>query len=378
MTMKIQTQLRIALRTIGAAGLCLAFGISAAGQERPQKAEEAFKNIQVLKGISAADFMGTMGLMTDSLGFDCESCHPGAGTDRVRWEVDTPRKNVARKMVTMMNALNQASFNGRQVVTCYTCHRGRDRPAVTEPLDTVYAAVDDVEAEDIIRPIPGAPAALPIIEKYMQALGGAAKVNALTSIAGTGNSTFFGSFGGNGDVRFYAKAPDQRATVISHKDAPGRGDSVRLYNGKEGWVRTPLSVLGEYALGGTELDTARLDAQLTFPGQITGVLKNLRVGTPTEIKGKFVQVVQGDSAEGVVASLYFDDKTGLLVRTVRYGKSPIGRISTQIDYEDYRDVNGLKFPFKWSFTWLDGRDTLQMDKVEINVPVADARFNRQK
>src|SRR5438477_6467280 len=85
-------------------------GNQAAAQDQPLKAEEAFKNIQVLKGISAADFMGTMGIMTTALGFDCESCHPAAGSDRVQWEVDTPRKLMARRMVTMMANINQTNF----------------------------------------------------------------------------------------------------------------------------------------------------------------------------------------------------------------------------------------------------------------------------
>jgi Photosynthetic reaction centre cytochrome C subunit len=351
-------------------------GNQAVAQNQPLKAEEAFKNIQVLKGISAADFMGTMGIMTTALGFDCESCHPGAGSDKVQWEVDTPRKLMARRMVTMMANINQTNFGGRQVVTCYTCHRGRDRPAVTESIDTVYASAD-LRPDDIFGQFPGMPPADTIIDKYIQALGGAEKLNALTSIAATGKSTFYGAFGGEGDVQFYAKAPDQRATIISYKDAPGRGDSSRLYNGREGWMRTPLSVLGQYSLSGSELAGARLDSQLTFPGQIKKVLTNLRVGEPITVNEKDVQVVQGEGSDGVVVSLYFDEKTALLVRTIRYGRSPIGRISTQVDYDDYRYVSGIKIPFKWIFSWLDGRDALELRNVQLNVPIDAAKFERQ-
>ncbi len=348
----------------------------AAAQDRPLKAEEVFKNIQVLKGISAGDFMGTMGIMTTALGFDCESCHASAGTDKVQWEVDTPRKRMARRMVTMMANINQTSFGGRQVVTCYTCHRANSRPAVTEPVDDVYSTPELV-ADDIFRQAEGQPTADKIIDKYIQAVGGAQKVNALTSIAATGSSVFFGSFGGNGQVQFYAKVPDQRATIIVYQDAPGRGDSTRTYNGKEGWMRTPLSILGEYALSGNELAGARLDAQLVFPAQVRKALTNLRVGVPTTANDIDVDVVQGDGPPGVVASLYFDSKSGLLVRMVRYAASPIGRISTQVDYSDYRDVGGIKFPYKWTFAWLDGKDTFEFRDVKMNVPIDAAKFGRQ-
>ena len=72
---------------------------------KPMLSEEAFKNIQVLKGIPADDFMGTMGIMTAALGFDCSDCHLGAGTDKVDWPSDAPvdgrpRKAIARRMVS--------------------------------------------------------------------------------------------------------------------------------------------------------------------------------------------------------------------------------------------------------------------------------------
>ncbi len=55
--------------------------VALAAQDRPQAAENVFKNIQVLKGIPVDDFMDTMGIMSAALGFDCSECHTGAGTD---------------------------------------------------------------------------------------------------------------------------------------------------------------------------------------------------------------------------------------------------------------------------------------------------------
>src|ERR1700736_898162 len=54
------------------------------GEDRPQMAENVFKNIQVLKGIPVDDFMDTMGIMCAALSFDCSECHAGAGTDKDR------------------------------------------------------------------------------------------------------------------------------------------------------------------------------------------------------------------------------------------------------------------------------------------------------
>ena len=261
---------------------------TAASRARPQTAsataqtsEQAFKNVQVLKGIPVDDFMGTMGIMSAATGFDCSECHTGAGTDQVDWAVDTPRKRTARKMVEMVAALNRTNFGGRQVVTCWTCHRGRDRPLITPAMETVYGT-PEWEMDDVIIPGQGGPTADQILDKYIQAIGGAQRLAGLTSYIGKGTSVGFGGFGGEGQVEIFAKAPDQRTVVIEFTDAD-RGNATRSFDGRVGWQRTPLSVLDEYEISGSELDGARLDAQLSFPGQIKGMLTNLRVGSPTTI-----------------------------------------------------------------------------------------------
>jgi photosynthetic reaction center cytochrome c subunit len=380
---------------LGGVSFIWMLGSLASGQTgapaKPQLAEEAFHNVQVLRGIPVDDFMGTMGVMSAALGFDCSECHTGAGTDRVDWAADTQRKVIARRMVTMVTAINKDNFTGRQMVTCWSCHRGRDKPAVTPTMDIVYGT-PSLEADDVFPQAPGQPTADQILDKYIQAVGGAQRVAGLTSYVAKGTSVGFGGFGGGGQVQIFAKAPDQRTTLIEFKDAPDRGDSIRTFNGRAGWIKTPLAVLKEYQISGGDLDGFRLDAQLAFPGQIKQILRNWRVSLPTTIEdlpgpssqtsqqpelalgSHDVQVVQGDRPNGVVATLYFDSKSGLLLRELRYSRSPIGRVPTQIDYADYREVNGIKIPHRLTFAWLDGRDSIELKDVQANVPIPDSRF----
>ena len=351
------------------------------GQAQPagaQRAEEVFKNIQVLRGIPVDEFMDTMGIMSAALGFDCSECHVAAGTDKVDWAFDTPRKRTARRMTLMVATINKTQFGGRQMVTCWTCHRGRDLPVVTPGIDTVYGE-PILEADDIIREsFPGEPPPEQILDRYVEALGGASRLAAVTSFVATGASQNFRGFGGGGQVTVYAKAPDQRATIITFPGNPDRGDSVRTFDGRIGWMKTPLAVVNEYQIGGSELDGARLDAQLSFPAQIRKVLTNLRTGSPQYIGDREVQVVQGTGSRGVVATLYFDKQTGLLARMVRFGGSPIGRAPTQVDVSDYRDVAGagIKMPYRWIFGWLNGRDSFELKEVRVNAPIDAAVFGR--
>ena len=365
----------------GAAYGAAASGQSAGGSQGasnppPLLAEQAFKNVQALKGISAADFMGTMGIMTAALGFDCSECHVAAGTDKVDWAADTPRKVIARRMVNMVMTINQTNFGGRQLVTCWTCHRGRDKPLVTPAIDLVYG-MPTLEPDDLVpASVPGLPKADDIVDQYLQALGGTARLASVTSFTATGTSIGFGGFGGGGAVQIYAKAPDQRSTIIEFQQATHRDASIRSFDGKTGWIKTPLTVLGEYQLSGNELDGARLDAQLAFPSQIKRVLTNLRTLEPATINDRDVDVVQGSGPGRLFATLYFDKQTHLLTRMVRYSSSPIGRMPTQVDYADYRDVNGVKMPFRFTFAWLDGRDAFQLNDVKVNVPIEPEKFGR--
>jgi hypothetical protein len=195
----------------------------------------------------------------------------------------------------------------------------------------------------------------------------------------TGTSDGFRGFGGGGTVQIFAKAPDQRATIIKFDPGIGRQDAIRTFDGKGGWVSAPLAVVPQYALGGSELDGARFDAQLAFPAQIKTALTGLRVGLPDSIDGREVDVVQGNGSRDLVATLYFDKQSGLLVRVVRFGSSPIGRAPTQVDFADYRDLpgTGIKMPYRWTFGWLNGRDTIELRDVKVNVPVDPGIFSRR-
>ena len=353
----------------------LAANSQTAPSDEPLTAGEAFENVQVLGDMPVDDFMASMGLMVASLGWDCASCHVNAGTKEVNWAADTPAKVTARRMVGMVNAINRDHFAGRQVVSCFTCHHNRDRPLLTPTMDIAYGE-PTLYADDLFAAAPGSPSPTTILDRYIEALGGAQRVNELTSYRATATNVGFGGFGGGGDVRVWAKAPDKRSTIIEFKDAPGRDDSARTYNGSAGWIRTPLSVLGEYALSGTELDGARFDAMIAFPGQITQILTNLRVGYPDVIDGKLMDAVQGEGPRGLVATLFFDQESGLLTRYIRYGRSPIGRLPTQVDYDDYRDVEGIMIPHTWTFSWLDGRDLFEITNIETNVPIDETVFGK--
>jgi len=342
-------------------------GLLLAPQARPQMAEEVFKNVQVLKGVPVDQFMDMMGIFSAALGMSCEDCHAANDSKWENYALDTsPRKQTARRMIGIMSGINKTYFGGRQMVTCHSCHRGSSRPKVTTNLGTLYGAPPDEEEDDIVQPARDAPSADQIFDKYVRALGGT-----LTSFTAKGTSSGYGPESEKRPLEIYAKAPNQR-TAITHTL---NGDSTTVFDGRTGWVAAPLRPVPVLSLTGGELEGSRLDAEMLFPSRIKQAFPQWRVGRPAVINDRKAQVVQGTSASGAsFATFYFDVESGLLVRMVRYANSSVGRVPTQFDYSDYRDVTGAKMPFRWTMTWLDGRENVELTEIQPNVTVDAARF----
>jgi photosynthetic reaction center cytochrome c subunit len=364
------------------AGLLALLGIAAAsGQTRPEPkaalAEDFFKNVQVLKGLTVNEFMETMGVFSASTLLNCTDCHTkeSAGNWQ-KYADDTPIKQTARRMVQMMQTINQSFFGGRRVMTCYSCHRGDERPKPTPNLADLYATPPPQEPDQITEQAPGMPSADSLLDKYIEAIGGALKVAALTSIAAKGiyDGSPVSLMTGQSPVEIFAKAPDQR-TMIVHTRA---GDATTVFDGQAAWSAAPslYSPLPVLPLTGTDLEAARVEAALAFPARIKQSLTNWRVGFPFIIDDNDVQVVQGLNAGRQPVKLYFDSKSGLLVRVVRYTSLPVGLNPIQTDYSDYRDVSGIKVPFKVKLTWVDGQATINLSEVQLNVPIDGAKFAR--
>jgi photosynthetic reaction center cytochrome c subunit len=346
--------------------------------QKPQMSEEAFKNIQVLRGIPVKEFMETMGFFCASLSMTCTDCHGDASaSDWANYAADFPLKQMARRMVLMVNGINSANFAGAREVTCYTCHRGNQRPKVVPSLAAQYAepAPDDPDEIELLRGARIRLTADQILDKYIQAVGGAAALAKFTSFTAKGTYEGFDSDFGQVPVDVYAKVPNLRATVVHMK----AGDNSTTYDGHEAWSAGPAALVPVplVPLLKADLEGASLDAQLAFPGQIKQVLTDWRAGfPPLDVDGRPVDVIDGKLASGARIKLYFDQQTGLLVRQARFADTAVGTVATHVIYSDYRAVGGVKIPFKWQTTWVDGQSTINLTSVQPNAAVDAAKFGK--
>jgi photosynthetic reaction center cytochrome c subunit len=342
--------------------------VNAAGSK---KAEEQFKNIQVLKGIPADQLFPTMQFITASLGVQCDFCHVQGAFEKD----DKKTKQTARKMMEMMIAINADNFDGHRAVTCNTCHNGTTRP------QAIPAVMTDEprEKEAMGGPKPleagnvgatAGPTTVPtgeqLLDKYVQASGGAAAIDKVTSRVMKGTIDFGGK---SLPIDIYSKDPDKR---ISFTHMP-EGDSITAFDGHEGWLGTPGRP-GAREMHGSELDAASIDADLHLATHLKALFRELQVPGTESIGGHDAYIVVGLREGKPPLRLYFDEQSGLLVRLVRYGDTALGLLPTQIDYADYHDINGVKIPYRWTLARPSGRFTIQVTDVKQNVAVDDAKF----
>jgi photosynthetic reaction center cytochrome c subunit len=348
----------------------------AATADKPVMSEQFFKNVQVLKGIPVDQFLGTMGFIAASLSVNCTECHAPAGRGMIMdYSVDTPKKQKARQMMLMVKALNQANFGGKHRVTCWTCHRSDTEPPETPSLAVQNGTAPDRDPNDVElldEAIPGTPTAEQILDKYIQALGGAERLSGLTSLSAKGAYSGFDTDLGKVPLELYTKFPGQRTTIVHRSE---KAENITTYDGKNGWIVMTNTVLPVKSLTGGELDAAQLDAEMFFPARIKEYLHDWRIGfPPTTVDDHLTQVVQATAPGGTRVKLFFDTKSGLLVRMTRFAETTLGLNPSEVDYSDYRDLAGVKVPFHWTLTWTDGRSDFDLTEAQPNVAIDAAKF----
>ncbi len=328
--------------------------------DQPKTAEQQFKNIQVLKGIPAEQLIPAMQFIAASLGVDCDFCHVEHAMDKD----DKKTKLAARKMITMVLALNQAHFNGELEVTCYTCHRGAPHPVGTPLLSAEPASRPEHVHDEENESHGSLPAPDQVLDKYLAAVGGAEAVNKIKTRVQKGKIDASGT---QYPVEVYSEAPEKRVS-ITH---PSRGDSVTAFNGEVGWLSMPN---GFHRMTAAEAEAARVDAQLHFPVRLRELYKEFHVLPGEEIGGRPTVLVSAKASGRPDLRLYFDQENGLLLRLMRYAETPLGRNPTQIDYADFRVADGMKIPYKWTLMRPGGSFTIQIEQAQQNIPVDEKLF----
>ena len=369
----------------------------AAQQAQAPAAGPPSRTIQVLTDVPTPLILPTMRVISASLGVECEFCHESNRT------LPTEKKDVARRMMTMTRALTQSAFNGQLRVTCYTCHRGNSNPlAAPAPTGQYTVAGVGTLLKGNGTPIPGGqdavlserfralvareqlavtslPAADAIFAKYVTALGGEQALRRVTTRRLTATTESAADVRGVGPAvhaltQQLFRAPNQ--WVISSQTASGT--TTTGFDGSVAWRQDTKGVVTETTGPIPAPPLTRVKRNADFYETLNLKQGYSRVATRgvVSIGGRDTYLVEGVPEGDLPEQLYFDMQTGLLVRKGTATATAFGDYAVQTDYEDYREVQGLKVPYVVRTIGVSPADsvTTYVEKVELNPPLEAGRF----
>lgn len=351
--------------------------VTAAQQDKPT--EQVQKNIKVLTGMPQSQLIPVMNFFAASLGRRCNFCHVN---NQGQWDYASdvkPEKNQAREMIKMVLDTNKNYFKGNLEVSCYTCHRGVNHPASipTLPLPVPSpnpggtapgAAAPGAQPQASPSPRPSPPAPEALISKYVDAIGGQAAIDKIKSRVVKGTVTT--ANGNTGTYEAMQIAPDRGYESFVTQ----RGSLERAVNATGGWEKTAQGVR---ELLGQQLADMRVSMQLFRNLRIKDQYASLRFAGRDKIGDRDTLIVLGTTPEKKRERLFFDAETGLLLRRISYLETMIGVIPEQTDFEDYRDVDGLKLPFTIKTSVIDAGNPFSVRKlteIKLNTTVDESKF----
>jgi hypothetical protein len=369
---------RALMRNTCAAWAIVLCVVCMAGAQQPaasegKTAQQIYKNIQVLQGTPVDVFLPEMRLFEAALGVDCNYCH----LEEDRSKDDRAAKQTARRMIAMVREINK-NFDGRTVVTCYTCHRGNVDP-IGVPMFPSVERTELNEEERAKAPAAKFPSVDEILNKYAQAIGGEQAIRNVTSRMITATQDLPTGAGGRMPVQaqleIYQKAPNLVLEVY-------RTDKFTISDGFDGatsWAQNARGIVTNDS--GIDLARAKRNADFYLGLDFKREYTRLAVTATEKVNDRDAYVMVGIVQGGGPDRLYFDTQTGLLLRRLMLQPTPFGSTPTQVDYDDYRDAgSGVKLPFiirtapGSAAAVLAVSSTVRVQKVEENAPMDGSKF----
>jgi hypothetical protein len=216
-----------------------------------------------------------------------------------------------------------------------------------------------------------APSVDQILDRYVQAVGGKDALEKVTSRAMKG--TLENSDDGTtSPAEVFTKAPNKYLAVVNLGDG---GEMLDGWNGETGWGKDPDS--GLHDIGKAEQIAARRDYDFYREARLKELFPKMALSGKTKVDDRDAYIIEATSPEGATEKMYFDVESGLLVRR-DFERVNIddGIVLYEVDYDDYKDVEGLKLPATVRRKTPDYTLTYRFTEIKQNVPVEDAKFNK--
>ena len=333
-----------------------------AGSTRPK--------LEVLKELPEAQLFPLMNLIATSLGVRCDHCHVQATPDLSKtpsnaggwvWDSDEKLpKRRAREMMKMVVDINTSRFHGEAKVTCFTCHRGTTQPM---RLPTLPPPSPGSSRTPIPPPLPAADR---VWAGYVAAVGG-------VPASPRGTATIIRGWDDRPEGRYgkfevtLAGSERYRLTITT-----AEGTTNQWFDGETGAVG-----IGDRVFRfSSAADLARIRRIMTRYNVVKEQPANLRLVGVERVEDHDTYVLEGKLDSVTTRRSYFDAVTGLLRREITTTETLLIPLEEQVDYDDYRNVDGVQMPYRIRTSDGAPYDNATRIILEIrrNVPVADSLF----
>ena len=344
------------------------------GAQAEKTVDQTRKNIQVLKGLPDSQLFLVMNFVAASLGEQCNFCHvqqgkdPKTGFTKWVWESDDkPEKQTARRMMQMVlsiKANNKVDFRENEV-TCYTCHRGQRQPVGLPPMPLARSGHEPGPDDAAPSVRTTSPSIEQIFSKYIEALGGSAVTSTKTLVLKGKREA---SQDRNWPNEITLASPDKFLIVATTP----QGTVRQIVNGDKGWIMIGTNMRSLAPAAAVE---AKRSSDELFNIVKVKPSPSMRLGGMQKVGERDAYVVENPT-DAKTERYYFDSQTGLLLRKMTLNKTVLIPFPEQLDFEDYRDVDGVKVPFTIRYSAIDTYDswTRTFTEIKRNAVVEDTLF----
>ncbi len=232
--------------------------------------------------------------------------------------------------------------------------------------NNVFAQQDSIaEKKDSANfSIPENLTAKDIINKYIEAIGGADKIYSIVDRT----TVMRGSVQGmNISIISYQKAPNKLKQQIK----AGTNEQIIIFNGEKGIMKMAEE---NQPIPDSELEKLKYEATITLltDPEYYGIKLSLEGVEKIGEKNTYKIIMTLPS--GIKWTQYYDVESGLKLKEEKYINSPMGLFQQEINYEDYRDVDGLLYPFKIKQSIGAQSMDFTVSSIKVNTGLADREF----
>ena len=214
------------------------------------------------------------------------------------------------------------------------------------------------------------PTAQQIFDRYAQAIGGRAAWEKLTSRVSRGTIQVEG-LDGTGTLLVYERAPNLQKATLTLPNGAVLSDG---FDGRIPWEQDAGGTVTEVT--GARGADAREEANFYSEVELGKIFPHARSAGQQTVDGRLADVVEGSIPGGTMRRLFFEADTGLRFRTEVFENALSPSPTTVLHYDDYREIDGIKFPFRADIQGQGPAIRFRYTVLQHNVKVSDDQIAR--